>query len=173
MNSRYASDSFSVIFCYLYLYMDFVNLSFSQMSHECLNWMMPCGVLIAARVNNVNSAKISRLIRTPDIMGLQSCCRVECVLHFLKYFIGFIKCIYSVINRNGGSCFTITIRKTANFLKNKLTDEQKPNCTLTSLGTPVGLLVNRDIVGVRQVPGWVSDRLIYWDYSGRPPLRWK
>lgn len=36
---------------------------------------------------------------------------------------------------------------------NKLTDEQKPNCTLTSLGTPVGLLVNRDIVGVRQVPG--------------------
>lgn len=115
--------------------------------------MMPCGVLIAARVNNVNSAKISRLIRTPDIMGLQSCCRVECVLHFLKYFIGFIKCIYSVINRNGGSCFTITIRKTANFLKNKLKDEQKPNCTLTSLGTPVGLLVNRDIVGVRQVPG--------------------
>lgn len=115
--------------------------------------MMPCGVLIAARVNNVNSAKISRLIRTPDIMGLQSCCRVECVLHFLKYFIGFIKCIYSVINGNGGSCFTITILKTANFLKNKLTDEQKPNCTFTSLGTPVGLLVNRDIVGVRQVPG--------------------
>lgn len=163
MNSRYASDSFSVIFCYLYLYMDFVNLSFSQMSHECLNWMMPCGVLIAARVNNVNSAKISRLIRTPDIMGLQSCCRVECVLHFLKYFIGFIKCIYSVIN---GKLFY-------NNNPNKLTDEQKPNCTLTSLGTPVGLLVNRDIVGVRQVPGWVSDRLIYWDYSGRPPLRWK